>query len=151
MDEENELQKAKFVLFFAIVFLISGYLAFTEARYMVFGTTVDASVLRVSRTESAGRRGRQTPQLGVEYQFTDKSGALVIEKDEVGVETKIPDGGIIRVEYLAGVKNMSRIVGTSNAAWPIGGFVVSCLGLVFFVVKLAREANAPIKTSRKRR
>jgi len=131
MDDENELQKAKYVLIFGLAFLISGFLALNEVRYMVFANAADAKVMRVYQTEEVGRRGRRIPKLGVEYQFNDKAGAPVTAKNQVNVETVIPEGGSIRVEYLAGVKDSSRIIGAGNAAWPIGGFVVSLLGLTF--------------------
>lgn len=150
MDDGSEIQKAKWVIVFGLVFLISGYFALNEVRYMVFATSAEAQVMRVYQTVDYGRRGRRIPKLGVEYQFTDKSGASVTAKNSVNVETVIPEGASIRVEYIAGVKDSSRIIGAGNAAWPIGGFVLSCLGLTFFIVKLAREANEPIKTTRKK-
>ena len=151
MDEDNELEKAKFVLAFAGVFLISTYFAWDAMRYKVFASTADARVVRTYESTDIGRRGRRTPRLGVEYQFTDKSGATVTEKDEVSLDTAISSNGAIRVEYLAGIRDSSRIAGTRSAALPILFFVGSLIGLAVFIVKLAREANAPIKTSRKRR
>jgi hypothetical protein len=151
MDEENELEKAKFVLGFGLAFLICGYYAWDAMRYKVFASTADARVLRTYDTSSSSRRGGRTPRLGVEYQFTDKSGASVTEKDEVSLDTVIGSDGQIRVEYLAGIRDSSRIAGSRSAALPILLFLGSLTGLVIFIIKLAHEANAPIKTSRKRR
>ena len=151
MDDDKELEKAKYVLAFIGVFLLSAYFAWDAIRYQVFASTADARVVRTYDTSESGRRGRRTPRLGVEYQFTDKSGASVTEKDEVSLDTAIGSSGAIRVEYLAGIRDSSRISGTRSAALPILFFVGSLIGLAIFIVKLAREANAPIKTSRKRR
>ncbi len=151
MDDENELAKAKWVLIFGIFFLVTTYFAINEMRYITFARQSDGVVTGVKATVAIGRRGRRIPKLQVDFQFTDQSGTLKAGKQELSPDADVPTVGGIRVEYLAGVEGSARILRPGSSTWPIGCFAAAVFALGFFIIKLAREANAPIKTTRKRR
>lgn len=114
MDQEAELAKFKLILFALVVFLVSGFFAYGELKFSLWGKTAQANISRTFETEEPGRRGRSRPLLAVEYSFTEADGTPRNERDDVPRGSQIPSSGPITVEYLPGVADSSRILGHSS-------------------------------------
>ncbi len=148
MDEELELKRFKWILAAGLIFLFSMYYSYLELKYKIWGATAQATVTRTFESVSSGRRGRSTPMLAVEYTFTDSKTGARNERDDVSMDWPVPQG-TVEVEYLPGVVDSSRLKGHSNsfAVWMFFG---SLAWVSFSIYRLAQEANAPIKKSRRR-
>src|SRR5690349_5495740 len=110
MDMDHEMRRAKFAVAALVVFFVCGYFAYHEARYAVFGATVDADVLRVSEQIIHGRRGSRTQKLLVEYRFADPSGTVRKESDTVPMDFPVAQQGeTLPVQFIGGVPGASRL------------------------------------------
>lgn len=110
MDMEQETAKFKGMLFAGLVFIVTGFIAFSELRYFAFGDTIDARVVRTY--ETTGRRGRS--KVVVEYAFRDPSGQDRRESDTVSAGTARFSANTIKVQYLSGKPAWSRLDGNGN-------------------------------------
>jgi hypothetical protein len=127
---------------------MSGYFAFREIRFSIFGATAEATITNVKEYDDVGRRGRKNPKLAVYYTYTDKDGQTHQERDAVPLDW--PDfGPIVNVEYLPGVEDSSRLEGHSSKV-SLWMFLACCVGVGFVGYKLHRAVTDP-PSGRKRR
>lgn len=141
MDTENDLARLKWLLIVGVLFLISGFFSWREFKYIVFGTTVDASLVQTYQTEERGRRGRVKQMLVVEYRFTDKDGSARKEKDTISASSPAPTGPLVSIQYLSKSPGSSRLTGHTQRIWMFVFF--GCLAyLAYKILMLVREAKA---------
>ena len=149
MDEDEELRKLKWLLIGGLVFLVSGWFAFGEMRYALFGSTVQARIVDVSDTELVGRRGRRTPMRAIRYSFEESDGAQRTERDDVPLDwtpaegETLTAGSTVSVQYLSGKPDKSRLAGHKHSL-PLAIFVVCLLGMLGFSVWLWRHAHEAV-------
>jgi hypothetical protein len=140
MDPDEEKRKFKRMLIIGIVFLMSAYFSWRELRYLAFGSTTDAKVIRVSEFIEHQSRGRDEKKLAIEYEFPDKDGAVRREKDHVSPEDAPPPAPTVQVQYISGSK-LSRLPVNSQRWWLVVFF--GSLGLAgFYVWRVVREGRA---------
>ena len=146
MDEQLELKKFKQILFAGTIFLVASISSCREFKYAFRGETTDAEVTRVFETEEMRGRGRRKKLLAVEYTFTDAAGREHSERDDVPISTPAPQD-TVRVQYLPGVDDSSRLAGREN--WfAVCLFFGGLAWLSVSVFSLVKEANEPIARSR---
>lgn len=148
MDTDDEMRQlksmAKWILLAVVVFFSSGYYAFQELKFMIWGQTAEATVTNVFETAE-----RRKPLLAVEYTFTDAEGAHHSERDDVPRSWPKP-GPKVTVQYLSGVEDSSRLEGHSSttAVWVF----LTCCGLMAFgVFKLYQMASEAVDGPPRRR
>ena len=146
MDQEQELRKFKWLMGGAVVFFISAFYAYGELKYLVLGKTAEARVTRTLKFKDARLKGPGVEMLAVEYQFVEASGTPRGERDNVALDWPIPENGVISVQYLTGVANSSRLVGNRNL-FSVFVFIAALGGVIFFVVKLWRDASEAVHGS----
>ncbi|MCA9081312.1 MAG: hypothetical protein KDA58_12185 [Planctomycetaceae bacterium] len=155
MNDDSELQKFKFVLIAGIFFLVSAWYAAQELRYAVFSTRTDAVVNETRIEIVKERRGRrikrtvEVPKLAISYQYADASGSTVHGEAMADPDANFEPGQTIAVQYLDGVDDSERIVALTSL-WSVYAFLGSLAVMGYFIWQMAREANAPIPTSRRR-
>jgi hypothetical protein len=125
---DDETRKFKQILICLILFVVSAYLSYSELKFMVFGKTIDASVVRAVEAPALGRRSR--PSLMVEYQFQDTNGATRKEADNVALDWKV-EGATVPVQYIPGSPGSSRLVGHTQYFFVI--LFVAALAVLAFV------------------
>jgi hypothetical protein len=151
MDMDNELARAKWLLFSAALLLVSCCITYGEAVYLVKGRQTDATITRVYEETLRGRFGANRGQrLTVEYSFAEPDGTRRRDSDTVSLDWDIPSTGKIPVQYTPGAEGRSRLAGHAN--WfGIGFFAVSVVLLVLFALGLYREMADTSPRSKKGR
>ena len=145
MDEEEELRKFKWIITGIALFLIFGWFAAGEVRYLAFGETADARVTELFETKKS-RRWSQYSMLAVRYTFTDGDGTTRAERDDVPPDWETTDGSTLAVgsttpvEYLPGVEGKSRLSGNGNT-FALVIFLIAVLAIAAFGVWLWRHAS----------
>lgn len=142
----DEMQKVKWILAAGFVFLVSAFFSFNELRYLIWGKTVETRVQEKRIVENTSRRGGKVEQLRVAYQFED-AGNRRSEYDMLPTDWPVPDEGNIAVQYIPGDPGSSRLAGHWSRMWVVI-FLLSIAALAFFIYRLAREANEPIRPKR---
>ncbi|MBA4029493.1 MAG: hypothetical protein C0478_01030 [Planctomyces sp.] len=150
MDTDQEMQRLKGGLIILGVVLISGWFSFTELRYAVWGRQAEAVITNAEIGIERGRRGRETAVLNVTYSYQDQAGTQRNESESLPVDTHLSTGEKAMVSYLPGVERSTRLSGRPNY-FAVIMFLVSIATMIGFIVWIARQANAPIPTSRHRR
>jgi hypothetical protein len=153
------VQAAKMYLFIGalLVFLVSGYYSFNEARYLIFGKTTSAVLMEGAGSLGtlldmpAGRRGRREVVVSVKYAFKDTDGTVRAESDRVSPDWHdehrtdfVPiapshenatitgnNGTAIAVEFIPGTLGSSRLRGNGHLFGTIP-FVLSTLAVIGF-------------------
>lgn len=153
MDDENEVQKFKWLLIAILAFGISGWYSWTELRYATWGKTVDAEIVRMHETTRRSRRGITSTWLVIDYQFSEPGASVRSESDEVPNDNPRPEGGKVAVEYVPGKPGMSRLAGHRNViAVVIFGLTLLWLAYQGFqLFREAREASRPRTSGRRKR
>ena len=124
------------------VVCVSAVLSWRELVYLARSDFIDAEVLRVYEVRG---RGRGT---FVDFQFVDpgtKQRRRHSHKVRLGYQ---PPPGPLRVEFVSGAGSFARIAGHTQrwSLWVFGG----SLGVAtIFVVRVSREANAPIRRKKR--
>ena len=147
MDEEDELRKFKLILGAFCAFLISGYFAYQECKFLVWGATAEATITNMFETTGTGRN-RRSLRLAIEYTFTDSATGSRSERDDVPISWPIPQG-TVTVQYLPGVAKSSRLLGNSSTffVWIFCG----CIALLGYAgYRLYKEANEPVRPKRRK-
>lgn len=145
IDMDDESRQAVRMIGSFLLFLIASIFAFGEIKYLVWGHKADATVTRTFPTSE----GRASQRLAVEYTFTDEKLGPLSERDDVPDSFEV-EPGPIKVEYLPGVRDSSRVDGNSRM-----GAVWFCLSSMLWVgwnlFALWREAQEPVGGRKKRR
>lgn len=148
MDIDDEVGKFKHLMVAGVVFLVSGYIAFSELRYAIWSKTAEATVTKTHETASTGRR--RTPLLAVYYSFSEADGTGRSERDDVPVDFPVDPNGKIQVQYLPGVTDSSRLVGHSGMG-AVYLFLGCCVWLAIAGFQAWREIKAAMDGPRRRR
>lgn len=147
MDNDNELARAKQLFIAGIVFLVSCYIAYVELIYLVRGREIEADVTQVQEVVTRGRF-RERRSLAVDYRFTEPDGTARTGSDTTATDwQRTPK---VAIQYTPGATGRSRFAGSMNVIGLII-FFGSLVWVAFNVYKLHREANEPIRPSRRRR
>ncbi len=150
VDEDAEQRKAGLLLAAVVAFLISGWYSFNELKYALKSTTVTATVTRTYEFTVPTRHGQSGPRLGIEYTFTDTEVVSRQDKDWVPLPSKLRGEPGVDVQYLPGENGDSRLAVNRSVLGPLF-FLGSLAFLAFSLVRLIREANAPIPRKRRSR
>ena len=148
MDEEVELRRLQFVLIAFVAVVITGYISWGELRYKILGRSAEATVTQSREEQRRSRHGRRYRILVVEYTFSEADGTRRNDRDEVSPGTPV-SRPTTRGQYLPGVAHSSRLTGQENV-FAVLIFVGSLAWMGYSIFRIAREANAPIKTSRRK-
>lgn len=139
MDIDEEQEKAKWLFRFGIGLLIATFFAWGELKYVLAGTTVNATQGKTEIVQNVSRRGRDTSYRVVNYTFTDKAGHARTGYDRVPDDYADQPGQPIAVTYRGtDADGPSRIAGTR---WPVLAFwLVFFLPTAWFVGGMVRES-----------
>ncbi len=148
MYDSGDVRQVKLLLFVGIVFLFSAYYSWIEFRYLTFARQADAQVTAAEIVEHRGRRGSRYHKLAVQFTFKDGSGASQSGRQELDPDTALNPGDVVAIQYIGGDTNSPRVKGTGSKVAVIG-FVGSLLFAGWWLWKVAREANQPIRRSRR--
>ncbi len=150
MDDDSDFQKLKILLIVGVVFLCSCWSMWTESKYLLRGKKAEATIDAIQQREvTSGRRRRQRTVLDLHFHYIDQAtGNMVIDDlmRELGATEAVGDK--LMIQYLPGVADSAR---EGANIFMIVIFVVASGAMVWSVVNMAREANAPIPTARKKR
>lgn len=138
---KDETHRLKLWLIGALVFAISGWASCREMKYIIRGRTAEAEIINIKIvTVSSGRRySRRTEEkLAVRYRWTDEDDGVREDAVKRSLDWQQPADGILRIEYLPGVK-VSRLQGERNYIL-LAIFTVIGGTLIFFTVRTWVEA-----------
>jgi hypothetical protein len=107
--------KVRAVLAVIVLLAIATFKSCEEARYTLWGETVEPTSATTRQVTTRGRRGSQRQKLEVSYQFDD-AGKVRKEHEVVSLDYKVPDP--LRVQYIPGTTD-SRIEGNTERFWLI--------------------------------
>ncbi|MCA9074285.1 MAG: hypothetical protein KDA93_04570 [Planctomycetaceae bacterium] len=148
VDEDVEQRNAGLLVAAVIAFVISGWYSFNELKYALRSTTVTATVTRQYEFTVPTRHGQSGPRLGIEYEFTNAAGDTQHDKDWVPLPSELEGQPSVEVQYLPSTDGDSRLAANRSVIGPV--FFGGCLlFLAFSLAQLIREANAPIRRSRR--
>lgn len=142
MDSDSELARFKWLLFGAVLFLVSGCLSWGELVYLVSGRDGEATVTKVYE---ARRRFRTTTY--ADYTFQDAEGNQ--RQDSAAMSDPPAVGGKLAVRYTNGKDGSSRPAGRPN--WiGISLFAGSLVWIGVFGFRLFREAREETRPKARR-
>jgi hypothetical protein len=151
MDTDNELARAKGLLFGGVLFLVSCFICYGELIYLVRGRQAQANVTKSYESTRRGRFGlSQGTMVTVEYAFAEPDGTRRTGSDTVRPDWPLPSNGTVPVQYTPGEDGRSRLSGHVNWFGP-GFFAVSVGVLGFFGYRLWREASEAFEPRKSRR
>lgn len=128
--------------FIALILIVAAcfYFSFAEMRYVIWGRTVDARLVRMEQVIAKGRRGMPYPKLECDYEFADGD-RMRTESNDLPADWPQAKGETIVVQYIPGTAS-SRVKGNDHAGWLWGSGVVLVLGCVCgFVFWKFRDAT----------
>jgi hypothetical protein len=136
-------QRGCFILIAGVLIVcVSAFLAHREIIYACFGRQAMAAVQRVFDV-----RGR-TSSTTVIFEFTDaKTGKQRRESDQFRVGWRPPPGPL-KVQYVPGSDIYVRVAGHTQQ-WSLWVFGASLAAAFVYIGMLIREANSPIRRSRR--
>lgn len=145
MDSDREIARAKWLLLFGAVFLVSAFLCYGEMVYLFVGREAQATVKEAYVLERRGRFGIPLGEkLVVEYSFTEPDGTSRSGHDEVTSSWPPPENGIITVRYTPGKDGRSRLAGHVN--WTgLALFALSTALVIYAVARLWQLASRAVK------
>jgi hypothetical protein len=130
-----------------VAFVISAWNSWIELRYAVSGYTATADVTRAYRhSESGRRRSREFLRVEVTFPSDGQSRQAVLRAP---LSARISSGQQVEIQYLPG-SDRARLRGEHEFVW-VAAFVCSTAWIGWSFVRLAREANQPVKRKRRRR
>ena len=142
MDQDDELKRFKWLLCAGLLFLITGYFSLKEAKYAIWGHSVDAQVTEFKKWIRTGRRS-DSPMIDVTYTYKEADGTIRSGTDSVNQSWVQGDLQTVKIQYIAGGEGSSRIK-ASERLMPVYFFAAAVLWLAYAIFKLVREANTPI-------
>lgn len=150
MDDDSDFQKLKVLLIVGVVFLGSCWSMWTESKYLLRGKNTEATIDAIQEREvRSGRRRRPRTVLDLRFHYIDQSTDNMVIDDlmrELGATEAVGDK--LMIQYLPGVADSAR---EGANVFMIVIFVVASGAMVWSVVSMAREANAPISTTRNKK
>jgi hypothetical protein len=151
MDADNEIARAKWLLFSGLLFVVSCFICYDELVYVLKGRETQATVTKAYEVTRRGRFGlSRGTRLTVEYAFTEPDGTRRSDSDTVDPDWDLPSTGTVRVRYTPGASGRSRLAGHVN--WGgIGIFVVSLGVMGYFGFRLWREAAEAMRPRKSKR
>jgi len=149
MDAEEEAKKFKTLLWAVCFFLVSVCFSWVELRYAIWGEQGEATVTQVREVTSLAEKGVSRRALQVETTLTDSRGETRQDKLHYPLEAGIQPGQQVTLDYIPGLAKYSRPDGQKyyGALLMFGISVTVLLGAIIW---LARVANSPIPTTRRR-
>jgi hypothetical protein len=147
VDRDEELARFKWLLMTGVIFLVSALLSYTELKYLLWGKSAQGKVTKSFESRVGDVGLLRSPQLAVEYTFTD-AGTQRNEADSVPLDWPLPADGTVVIEYLAGSPNASRLQGHRHL-WPVVFFSVALIAVGFFSFRLYREAREAVYGKRR--
>ncbi len=158
MDDDNELRKAKWLLFVGALFLFSAYFAYEEFRFLIWGETTEAEIIETFETRDvhAGRmevvdravNGAKNDILAVKFRYTEADGTLHEERDDVPIDWKLDDPHKAVVQYIPGEPRSTRLAGHARTGYVY--FLLAMLALLsFFGHRLYRHASHAVHGRRR--
>jgi hypothetical protein len=148
---------ARWLFRVGVLTLASALFSVNELRYYAYGKTATAEIRNIGRFVRAkggffsfAALGRE--QRTVEYTYKDEAAdAFRTERDQVPNDWTTPKAGTVKVQYIPGEKDASRLAGNHNLI-PVAGFAVGLTLTAFFALRWARAHDpAPQKTKKGRR
>jgi hypothetical protein len=121
----------------AVVLLFSAYTTYAEIRYAFSGRTAAATLDGVEEVRSS-RRDSQEKWLRVRYSFADADGSKRAEADDMPADWAVPGGTTVNVQFIAGMKDWSRIAG-HDRLWLTLPFIICSTIVIVFLVQFYRE------------
>lgn len=83
-DHDPEVARLRWLLGVLVVLLVSGFFAWDEGRYLIWGKAAEARVRETHAATEVSTRGRSVPATAVEYAFRHEStGEMRAESDMV--------------------------------------------------------------------
>ena len=143
-DSDDEMRRAKIWFFCLVVYIMTGWIAWTELDYFVWGKSADAEILSVTESYSTGRYGRRHPNQNVEFSFTEANGTHRTERETVDIYWQAPGSGQTKIEYFAGIEYSARIAGV---AWKFPAWIflaMTVIGIIF-AIRLWRHASEMVE------
>lgn len=135
MFDRETLRLRSFVLTF-VLFVISAFLSYNQVRYVVFGRTTDAQLVKVKETTVNSRRGSKTV-LDVYYRFTDLDGTIRNEEDRVSISWQEPENTamdgkpMVQIDYIPGSPGSSRLH-RREFKWIMPAIFLALLGYLVY-------------------
>ena len=147
IDADAERGRAMWMLAAIVAFVISAWNSWFELRYAVSGRTAAADVTRAYRHSEPGRRrAREFLRVEVAFPSDGQSRQAVLRAP---LSSRISAGQQIEIQYLPGSDRV-RLRGDHEYLW-VAAFFCSTAWIGWSLVRLAREANRPLKRKRRRR
>jgi hypothetical protein len=160
MDDDNELRKAKWLLFMGVLFLFSAFFAYSELRFAIWGKTTEAEIIETFETSEPGLgrkavvrhvvNGPENDILAVKFRFKEEGGTLHEERDDVPISWTLDDPEKVTVQYIPGEPESARLAGHSNDG-SVYLFLAMLALLMFFGYRLYRHASEAVHGSGRRR
>jgi hypothetical protein len=136
IDVGAEGTRATLWIFVLILFLVSAWFARGELRYVIWGRTAEAQVLRTY--QMTGRHN--VTYHYVESQYLDAAGHSVTDNDGISADWQSPLSGKVKVSYISGETRPSRLAAHQHYL-AIMFFAVCVAALAFVVIKWWREGD----------
>jgi Protein of unknown function (DUF3592) len=151
MDAESESGRAKALLVAGVLFLASGFYAYSELMYLVRGSDTTATITEASKVTKRGRFGvSRGQQIEIEYKFTDADGNNRTGTDRLDEDWPVPSDRKVAIRYRPGADGSSRVAG--RIGWiTLIIFGVCLTAVCVFGYRLWKEAHdAYAKPKRKK-
>ncbi len=146
MGDDFDFRKFRAVLIAGVLFLISTWKMWVEFKYLIWGARAEATVTSMEEKEHRTRRGVSL-NTHVHFQYPDQSTNAPASGTYVESSPGTwAVGQQLQVQYLPGVADSAR-KGVDIVMVIL--FAVSTGAISWILISMARDARAPIPTSRK--
>jgi len=122
--------KIRMVFAVIILFFVSLAMSCQELRYMVSGKTADAFLVS-DQIVVRSTRNSEHEQRVIRYTFSD-NGKQRQEFSDVDMDWPRVEGATVKVQYIAGLEDQSRLLGQHHTAWVtvfLGSLVAGGIGV----------------------
>ncbi|MBY0311929.1 MAG: hypothetical protein K2W85_07660 [Phycisphaerales bacterium] len=108
--------KRRLILLPFVIVIMSIVFTIGEVRYMLWGQTVDATVLSIELKEKRRRYGRKDTVKMVKYSFLNSDQKQIVESDAVDQRWPVSPP-TAKIEYVDGMFPTSRLIGNDHKNW----------------------------------